>query len=80
MFKTFAKSALAILVVLGLTSLVSAHELYQRDSDFVIQYHSCFTTQIGFDIIQNNMDALFTEYINRYNSDAVSETRVINTS
>lgn len=77
MFKTYAKTVLSILVMLGLTS---AHELYQRDSDFVIQYHSCFSTQIGFDILQNNMDALFTEYIDRYNSDVVSETRVINTS
>jgi hypothetical protein len=70
MFKTFANSVIALLVVLGYTSQVNANELYKKESDFVIQYHTCFSTQIGFDILQNNMDALFTEYIDRYNSDA----------
>jgi hypothetical protein len=60
--------------------LVSANQIYQRDSNFVLQYHTCFSTQIGFDIRQNNMDTLFTEYIDRYNSDTTSSLRKINTS
>jgi len=81
MFKTtFANSVLTVLVVLGLASFADANQIYQRDSDFVIQYHACFSTSIGFDIIQNSMDTLFTEYIDRYNSDATSEIRKINTS
>lgn len=78
MFKTtFFQSVLCILVALGFSN---ANRIYQRDSDFVVQYHACFSTNIGFDILQNSMDTLFTEYINRYNSDATSELRKINTS
>lgn len=75
MFKT---TLLTILVVLGFS--VNANDLYQRDSDFATRFHACFSTQIGFDILQNSMDSLFTEYIDRYNSDTTSEIRKINTS
>ena len=74
------KMLLYFIAFLQVITLANCSKLYQRDSDFVLQYHACFTTQLGFDVIKNSVNAIFTEYIDRYNSDRSSSFRKINTS
>jgi hypothetical protein len=69
-----------LIAVLQVITFASGNKLYQRDSGFVLQYHACFTTQLGLDIIKNSVNAIFTEYIDRYNSDRTSSLRKMNTA
>ena len=57
-------------------------QLHKYVSDFVLGYRACFTTQIGIEFVKNNVNQLFTEYIDRYNSNrtATDIGRVFGTS
>ena len=62
-----------LLVCLLYLQVAQSAELHQQVSDFVLGYKSCFSVKVGFDFFKNNVDAIFTEYIERYNNNHQSK-------
>lgn len=63
-------SALLALITLLTFVLTGAQgaDLHKYASDFALGYHACLTTQIGLDYFKTNINTVFNEYIERYNS------------
>ena len=56
--------------------------MHKYASDLALGYRACFATQVGLDFFKANINQVFNEYIERYNSNRTSTTvgRVFGTS
>jgi len=56
--------------------------MHKYTSDFALGYRACFASQIGLDFFKANVNQVFNEYIERYNSNRTSTDvgRVFGTS
>jgi hypothetical protein len=62
--------------------VASTPTTHQFVSDFALSYRACLSTQVGLDFIKSNVNEVFNEYIERYNSNRTSSKagRVFGTS
>jgi hypothetical protein len=70
---------LASAVAMVASSTATTHKFA---SDFALSYRACMATQVGLDFFKANVNQVFNEYIDRFNSNRTSTNvgRVFGTS
>jgi len=76
------KIIFALFLVSAVAMVAHAAEMHKFVSDFALGYRACLVSQIGLDYFKSNINQVFNEYIERYNSNRTATTvgRVFGTS